>query len=147
MPTEITHLAQRRCEQTKVKEREDKSKLELQKFAPNDQVWVQDPTTKKWSNKAMNIRARNKRSYQVTDGVKEFPRNRRFLRPRVRPSKVDQVTNPQMKSNKGPKSLQKKATISQKQRYLSHKTLKTAYDCGGCSTIVPESILYDAQVY
>ena len=39
--------------------------------------WSQDPITKKWSIVA-------------TDSVKEFPRNR----PWVRPSKVDQVTNP-----------------------------------------------------
>ena len=81
-----SHLARRGCEQTKVKEREDKSKRELQKFAPNDQVWVQDPMTKKWSIEATIVQARSERSYLVTDGTKEFLRNRRFLRPRVGPS-------------------------------------------------------------
>ena len=82
----ISHLARRGCEQTKVKEREDKSKRELQKFAPNDQVWVQDPMTKKWSIEATIVHARSERSYLVTDRSKEFLRNRRFLRPRVGPS-------------------------------------------------------------
>ena len=110
----VSHLARRGCEQTKVKKRKDKIKRELKKFAPNDQVWLQHPTTKEWSIEATIIRRRNKRSYQVTDGVKEFPRNRRFLRPRVGPSKVDQVTNPQTKSNKGPKSPHKRRPRSHK---------------------------------
>ena len=97
----VSHLARRGCEQTKVKEREDKSKRELQRFAPNDQVWVQDPTTKKWSIKASIIRAHNKTSlYQVTDGVKEFPIDRKFLKPWAGPwDLVNQVINPQTKSN------------------------------------------------
>ena len=82
----------------KFKKRKDKSKCELQEFAPNDQVWAQDPTiasgfwamdptTKKWSIKASIIRAHNKTSlYQVTDGVKEFPIDQKFLRPRAGPS-------------------------------------------------------------
>ena len=78
----------------KFKKRKDKSKCELKKFAPNDQVWVQHPITKEWSIEATIIRARNKTSYQLTDCVREFPRNRRFLRPWVGPSEVDQVTNP-----------------------------------------------------
>ena len=83
----------------------DKSKHELQEFAPNDQVWAQDPTiasgfwamdptTMKWSIKASIIRARNETSYQVTDVFKEFPIDRGFLRRRAGPwDLVDQVTN------------------------------------------------------
>ena len=94
----VSLLAWKGCEQTKVRKRKDKSKRELQEFAPNDQVWAQDPTiasgfwamdptTKKWSIKASIIRARNKTSlYQVTDGVKEFPIDQKFLRPQAGPS-------------------------------------------------------------
>ena len=78
--------------------------------------WSQDPMTKKWSIEATIIRARNKMSYLDTDGIKEFPRNRRFLRPQEGPSKVDQVTNPQTKSNKGPKSPYKRRPQSRKSK-------------------------------
>ena len=110
----VSHLAWRGCEQTKVKKQKERTKRELKKFAPNDQVWVQHPITKEWSIEATIIRAGNKTSYHVTDDVKEFPRNQQFLRPRVGPSKVDQVTNPQTKSNKGPKTPYKRKLRSRK---------------------------------
>ena len=101
----VSHLARRGCEQTKVKEREDKSKRELQKFAPNDQVWVQDPMTKKWSIEATIVQARSERSYLVTDGTKVFLRNRRFLRPRAGPS-----TNLQIEPKVGSETTQSPRT-------------------------------------
>ena len=42
----------------------------------------QDHKTKRWSIKATIVKARNKRSFIVNDGNREFIRNRRFLRPR-----------------------------------------------------------------
>ena len=77
-----SHMNRRGREYDKVKERG--SKHELEQLHPGDQIWVQDPKTKKWSTKATIINARSERSYLVTDGVREFFRNRRFIRPACR---------------------------------------------------------------
>ena len=73
-----SHMNRRGREYTKVKERTDGSKRELEQLHPGDQIWVQDPKTKKWSTKATIINARSERSYLVTDGT------RRFIRPTCR---------------------------------------------------------------
>ena len=40
--------------------------------------------TKRWSIKATIINARSERSYWVTDGARDFVKNRRFIKPSYR---------------------------------------------------------------
>ena len=77
-----SHMDRRGREYDRVKERG--SKHELEQLHPGDQIWLQDPKTKRWSIEAKIINARSERSYLVTDGVREFFRNRRFIRPACR---------------------------------------------------------------
>ena len=79
-----SHVNRRGREYAKVKERADGSKRQLEQLHPGDQIWLQDPKTKRWSIKATIINARSERSYWVTDGAREFIRNRRFIRPSYR---------------------------------------------------------------
>ena len=59
-----------------------KREKETETYVPGSLCWVQDPKTKRWSIKATIVKARNKRSFIVNDGFRDFIRNRRFLRPR-----------------------------------------------------------------
>ena len=78
-----SHLDLRGKEQARIKDQSwSKREKETKTYAPGSLCWVQDPKTKRWSIKATIVKARNKRSFIVNDGFREFMRNRRFLRPR-----------------------------------------------------------------
>ena len=76
-----SHMDRRGREYTKVKERADGSKRELEQLHPGDKIWLQDPKTKRWTTEGTIINARSERSYWVTDGARDFIRNRRFIKP------------------------------------------------------------------
>ena len=76
-----SHMDRRGREYAKVKERVDGSKRELEQLHPGDKIWLQDPKTKRWSTKATIINSRSEMSYWVTDGARDFIRNRRFIKP------------------------------------------------------------------
>ena len=70
-------------EQARIKDQSwSKREKETKTYAPGSLCWVKDPKTKRWSIKATIVKARNKRSFIVNDGFREFIRNRKFLRPR-----------------------------------------------------------------
>ena len=70
-------------EQARIKDRIGSKHEKVTKtYAPGSLCWVQDPKTKRWLIKVTIVKARNKRSFIVNDGFREFIRNRRFLRPR-----------------------------------------------------------------
>ena len=79
-----SHMNRRGREYAKIKKRVDGSIRELDQLHPGDKIWLQDSKTKRWTTKATIINARSERSYLVTDGAREFIRNRRFIRPSYR---------------------------------------------------------------
>ena len=73
------HLELRGCMQDRVAEK-FKSPRSKEQFHPGDKVVVQDHRTKRWSIEAVIVKSISKRSFRLTDGSREFTRNRKFLR-------------------------------------------------------------------
>ena len=80
------HLEQRGCEQSRIAERVFSPKSKPERFHPGAKVRIQDPRSKKWSIEAVIVNSIGERSYRVSDGTREFTRNRKFIRPAATPS-------------------------------------------------------------
>ena len=80
------HLDLRGCEQSRIAKRINGPKSQPEQLHPGTKVWIQDPKTKRWSVEAVIIGNMSERTFRVSDGTREFTRNRKFIRPAATPN-------------------------------------------------------------
>ena len=74
------HLDQRGKEHCRIADIFGGPKSKTEQLHSGAKVWIQDHKTKRWSIEATIVSTAGKRSYRVNDGMREFTRNRRFIR-------------------------------------------------------------------